>query len=75
MGVERAAVRQVPVRPEQVDQLVAGADPADPRYIVTVRGVGFRIDPDGTRVAPPSRQAVGAVAATAPTFRREPLSA
>jgi two-component system response regulator RegX3 len=50
-------------------------DPADPRYIVTVRGVGFRIDPDGTRVAPPSRQAVGAVAATAPTFRREPLSA
>ena len=23
-------------------------DPTDPRYIVTVRGVGFRIDPDGT---------------------------
>ena len=23
-------------------------DPAEPRYIVTVRGVGFRIDPDGT---------------------------
>ncbi len=24
-------------------------DPAEPRYIVTVRGVGFRIDPDGAR--------------------------
>src|SRR5664280_197584 len=50
-------------------------DPADPQYIVTVRGVGFRIDPDGTRVAPPSRRAVGAVAAMAPTVRHEPLSA
>jgi two-component system response regulator RegX3 len=30
-------------------------DPAEPQYIVTVRGVGFRIDPDGTRPAPPSR--------------------
>ena len=28
-------------------------DPTDPRYIVTVRGVGFRIDPDGTFGAPP----------------------
>ena len=28
-------------------------DPADPRYIVTVRGVGFRIDPDGTPYPPP----------------------
>lgn len=28
-------------------------DPASPRYIVTVRGVGFRIDPDGTRDLPP----------------------
>jgi two-component system, OmpR family, response regulator RegX3 len=32
-------------------------DPTNPRYIVTVRGVGFRIDPDGTRTAPPSRSA------------------
>ena len=24
-------------------------DPTDPQYIVTVRGVGFRVDPDGTR--------------------------
>jgi two-component system, OmpR family, response regulator RegX3 len=30
-------------------------DPAEPQYIVTVRGVGFRIDPDGTRRAPASR--------------------
>jgi two-component system response regulator RegX3 len=28
-------------------------DPAEPRYIVTVRGVGFRIDPDGTPYPPP----------------------
>jgi two-component system, OmpR family, response regulator RegX3 len=30
-------------------------DPAEPQYIVTVRGVGFRIDPDGTRQAPAPR--------------------
>jgi len=29
-------------------------DPTDPRYIVTVRGVGFRIDPDGTFGDPPA---------------------
>jgi two-component system response regulator RegX3 len=29
-------------------------DPTDPQYIVTVRGVGFRIDPDGTRGEPPA---------------------
>ncbi len=29
-------------------------DPTDPQYIVTVRGVGFRIDPDGTRGEAPS---------------------
>jgi two-component system response regulator RegX3 len=32
-------------------------DPTEPRYIVTVRGVGFRLDPDGSRPAPPTRQA------------------
>ncbi len=29
-------------------------DPGAPRCIVTVRGVGFRIDPDGARPLPPS---------------------
>ena len=29
-------------------------EPTEPRYIVTVRGVGFRIDPDGTFGEPPS---------------------
>ena len=32
-------------------------DPAEPRYIVTVRGVGFRIDPDGTFGEPPASDA------------------
>jgi two-component system response regulator RegX3 len=27
-------------------------DPADPQFIVTVRGVGFRLDPDGARPTP-----------------------
>ncbi|HEX3981756.1 MAG TPA: winged helix-turn-helix domain-containing protein, partial [Acidimicrobiales bacterium] len=34
-------------------------DPADPRFIVTVRGVGFRIDPDGTPYPPPTPLATG----------------
>jgi two-component system, OmpR family, response regulator RegX3 len=37
-------------------------DPADPRYIVTVRGVGFRIDPDGTPAGPVARKTVAALA-------------
>ena len=34
-------------------------DPTEPRYIVTVRGVGFRIDPDGTPDPPPHRDLTG----------------
>ena len=34
-------------------------DPTEPRYIVTVRGVGFRIDPDGTPNPPPQRDLSG----------------
>jgi two-component system, OmpR family, response regulator RegX3 len=34
-------------------------DPAEPQYIVTVGGVGFRIDPDGDHRAPPSRSLAG----------------
>lgn len=30
-------------------------DPTNPRFIVTVRGIGFRIDKDGTVSTPPSR--------------------
>ena len=30
-------------------------DPAHPRFIVTVRGVGFRVDPDGARPVPVQR--------------------
>ena len=33
-------------------------DPTEPRYIVTVRGVGFRIDPDGTPNPPPPQRAL-----------------
>jgi len=31
-------------------------DPTDPQFIVTVRGVGFRIDPDGSHRSPPPRR-------------------
>ena len=31
-------------------------EPTEPRYIVTVRGVGFRIDPDGTFGDPPANE-------------------
>ncbi len=35
-------------------------DPSDPRFIVTVRGVGFRLDPDGTETPIGPRPPVGA---------------
>jgi DNA-binding winged helix-turn-helix (wHTH) protein len=34
-------------------------DPADPRFIVTVRGVGFRIEPDGDDPVPPTQTGPG----------------
>ncbi len=34
-------------------------DPADPRFIVTVRGVGFRIEPDGSDPVPPTQTGSG----------------
>jgi two-component system response regulator RegX3 len=33
-------------------------DPSEPRYIVTVRGVGFRIDPDGSPSGPAIKKGV-----------------
>ncbi len=51
-------------------------DPADPQYIVTVRGVGFRIDPDGVHHAPPSAvDLLGTRPGRHPTDRDEPVSA
>ncbi len=50
-------------------------DPADPQYIVTVRGVGFRIDPDGTRMAPPSRRGSEGARGQGLSVRDEAVSA
>jgi two-component system response regulator RegX3 len=41
-------------------------DPTEPRYIVTVRGVGFRIDPDGD---------IGGAPGTDPRAEGRPVSA
>jgi two-component system response regulator RegX3 len=41
-------------------------DPAEPQFIVTVRGVGFRIDPDGSRPVPPSRSSPDQTPSTHP---------
>lgn len=50
-------------------------DPADPKYIVTVRGVGFRIDPDGTHAAPQPRRGMASFDAMASPSYEEPITA
>jgi two-component system response regulator RegX3 len=56
-------------------------DPADPRFIVTVRGVGFRIEPDGSDPVPPTHTAAGLDPSTeskgpeGPPDRAQPLTA
>jgi two-component system response regulator RegX3 len=56
-------------------------DPADPRFIVTVRGVGFRIEPDGSDPVPPTQAGPGLDPATeskgpeGPPDRTQPLTA
>jgi two-component system response regulator RegX3 len=49
-------------------------DPAQPHFIVTVRGVGFRIDPDGARPTPPSPQVFELDRSVRPD-RAQPVSA
>jgi two-component system response regulator RegX3 len=56
-------------------------DPADPRFIVTVRGVGFRIEPDGSDPVPPTHTGPGLDPSTesegpeGPPDRAQPLTA
>jgi two-component system response regulator RegX3 len=38
-------------------------EPTEPRYLVTVRGVGFRLDPEGSTAQPPSGDEARAVTA------------
>jgi two-component system, OmpR family, response regulator RegX3 len=47
-------------------------DPADPRFIVTVRGVGFRIEPDGSDPVPPTQAGPGLDPATESKWREGP---
>jgi len=48
-------------------------DPAQPHFIVTVRGVGFRIDPDGTHPSPRSLREPGGATGPAPPAAAEPV--
>ena len=50
-------------------------DPTDPQYIVTVRGVGFRVDPDGTRGEPPVPRPRGDLADEGGMAATEPVNA
>jgi two-component system, OmpR family, response regulator RegX3 len=56
-------------------------DPADPRFIVTVRGVGFRIEPDGDDPVPPAHTgpgpdpSMGSKGPEGPSGRTQPLTA
>ncbi len=50
-------------------------DPTDPQYIVTVRGVGFRIDPDGTRGEPPALREDGDLEGEGVMAPSQPVSA
>jgi two-component system response regulator RegX3 len=56
-------------------------DPADPRFIVTVRGVGFRIEPDGDDPVPPTQTGPGpdpsaeSKGPQGPSDRTQPLTA
>jgi two-component system response regulator RegX3 len=50
-------------------------DPAQPHFIVTVRGVGFRIDPDGARPTPPSPSVLDELHRSGRPDRAQPVSA
>ncbi len=50
-------------------------DPAQPQFIVTVRGVGFRIDPDGTNPLPHSARERDEMREQASTSRAQPIRA
>ena len=50
-------------------------DPAEPQFIVTVRGVGFRIDPDGAPGAPHFREESAVVSSSVRSAHDQPLTA
>jgi two-component system response regulator RegX3 len=50
-------------------------DPSNPQFIVTVRGVGFRIDPDGSHPLPHSTAGVDGFADLTPAPRAQPIGA
>ena len=50
-------------------------DPAEPQFIVTVRGVGFRIDPDGAHPTPWSPREPGEASSPLPSGSVQPIPA